>query len=138
MPSWYGGCLAKYRQTAVRFWAIVTDVNPGGGMAGVLVDIFSVLGVMVLGISLLLLASRLIVKRWSRNMAVSDDSRYAETLTTLSEASVRRSFDPYTDINWDAEEFSVTANSCASQLMSVYGSKLRRTEPSDRVVNVSA
>ena len=55
-------------------------------MAGVLVDIFSVLGVMVLGISLLLLASRLIVKRWSRNMAVSDDTRYAETLTTLSEA----------------------------------------------------
>ena len=55
-------------------------------MAGVLVDICFALGAIVLGVSVPLLAWRCIVKRWSRNMDVSDDTRYAETLTTLSEA----------------------------------------------------
>lgn len=83
---------------------------PGGGMTGVLVEIFWLLGAMVLGAGLLLFAWRRIVKRWTHNMDVSDDAGYAETLTTLSEASVRRNFNPYADIDWDASEFSVIAN----------------------------
>jgi hypothetical protein len=43
-------------------------------------------------------------------MEVSDDIRYCETLTTLSEGSVRRHFDPYSDIDWNAAEFAVTPN----------------------------
>jgi hypothetical protein len=35
------------------------------------------------------------VKRWCRNMEVSDDAQYVDTLTTLSEGSVRRNFNPY-------------------------------------------
>jgi hypothetical protein len=49
-----------------------------------------------------------IVKRWKRNMEVSDDHEYVESLATLSEGSVRRNFNPYTDIDWDAPEFAVT------------------------------
>jgi len=30
-----------------------------------------------------------------------DDADYADALATLSEASVRRSFSPYTDIDWE-------------------------------------
>jgi hypothetical protein len=51
-----------------------------------------------------------IVKRWKRNMEVTDDHEYVEKLTTLSEGSVRRNFDPYTDIDWDSPEFAVTEN----------------------------
>jgi hypothetical protein len=40
-------------------------------------------------------------------MDVSDDAEYCAALQRLSEASVRRHFDPYTDIDWDAAEFSV-------------------------------
>ena len=76
-------------------------------MAGVLVEICLVLGAVVLGASLPLITWRCIVKRWSRNMDVGDDTRYAQMLTTLSEASVRRNFDPYVDINWDTKEFAV-------------------------------
>ena len=47
------------------------------------------------------------VKRWRRNMEVRDDTAYVETLTTLSEGSVRRNFNPYTDIDWDSPEFAV-------------------------------
>ncbi len=43
-------------------------------------------------------------------MDVSDDTRYVETLATLSKSSVRRHFNPYTDIDWEAPEFSVTPN----------------------------
>jgi hypothetical protein len=50
------------------------------------------------------------VKRWKRNMEVSDDHEYVETLATLSEGSVRRNFNPYTDIDWDAPEFAVADN----------------------------
>jgi hypothetical protein len=76
----------------------------------VLVDICCVLGTMLLVIGLLLLAVTRIVKRWQRNMDVSDDIHYVETLAMLSESSVRRHFDPYIDIDWDAPEFSVTEN----------------------------
>ena len=39
-----------------------------------------------------------IIRRWRRNMDVVDDAAYVDTLTTLSEGSVRRNFNPYTDI----------------------------------------
>ena len=51
-----------------------------------------------------------IVKRWKRNMEVSDDHEYVDALATLSEGSVRRNFNPYTDIDWNAPEFAVTDN----------------------------
>ncbi|MGV0793103.1 AurF N-oxygenase family protein [Mycolicibacterium sp. XJ1819] len=50
------------------------------------------------------------VRRWRRNMEVSDDAQYVDTLTTLSEGSVRRNFNPYTDIDWDSPEFAVIDN----------------------------
>ncbi|HZQ32121.1 MAG TPA: diiron oxygenase [Mycobacterium sp.] len=50
------------------------------------------------------------IKRWKRNMDVSDDHQYVEALTTLSEGSVRRNFNPYTDIDWNSPEFAVTEN----------------------------
>ena len=50
------------------------------------------------------------VRRWRKNMDVLDDTRYVETLTTLSEGSVRRNFNPFTDIEWDSPEFAVVEN----------------------------
>ena len=50
------------------------------------------------------------VRRWRRNMEVRDDTAYVDMLTTLSEGSVRRNFNPYTDIDWDAPEFAVTSD----------------------------
>ena len=50
------------------------------------------------------------MRRWRRNMEVRDDVQYVEMLTTLSEGSVRRNFNPYTDIDWKSPEFSVTDN----------------------------
>ena len=49
-----------------------------------------------------------LVRRWRRNMEVRDDTAYVDMLTTLSEGSVRRSFDPYRDIDWDSPEYAVT------------------------------
>ncbi|MEO8814685.1 MAG: diiron oxygenase [Mycobacterium sp.] len=49
-------------------------------------------------------------KRRRRSMDVSDDAAYVATLTRLSENSVHRSFNPYTDIDWAAPEFAVTPN----------------------------
>ncbi|WP_343710345.1 diiron oxygenase [Mycobacterium sp.] len=51
-----------------------------------------------------------IVRRWRRNMDVLDDTEYAEMLRTLSEGSVRRNFNPYTDIDWESPEFAVVDN----------------------------
>ncbi|WP_299557670.1 diiron oxygenase, partial [uncultured Mycolicibacterium sp.] len=51
-----------------------------------------------------------LVQRWRRNMEIGDrpeDRAYVETLTTLSEGSVRRNFNPYTDIDWDSPEYEV-------------------------------
>lgn len=48
------------------------------------------------------------VRRWRRSMEVTDDAQYVDMLNTLSEGSVRRNFNPYTDIDWDAPEFAVT------------------------------
>lgn len=50
------------------------------------------------------------IKRWRRNMEVTDDQQYVEMLATLSEGSVRRNFNPYTDIDWNDPEFAVTEN----------------------------
>ncbi|MDI3315422.1 MAG: diiron oxygenase [Mycobacterium sp.] len=50
------------------------------------------------------------VQRWRRNMEVRDDAEYVDLLTTLSEGSVRRSFNPYTDIDWTSPDFVVTEN----------------------------
>jgi para-aminobenzoate N-oxygenase AurF len=63
----------------------------------------------LLGAALLLMVAWMrMVRRWRRNMDVSDDPEYVATLATLSEASVRRHFNPFTDIDWDAPEFSVS------------------------------
>jgi para-aminobenzoate N-oxygenase AurF len=71
-------------------------------------NFFFVLGA-VLSVSLLLLfAWTRLVARWRRSMDVSDDAEYCAALETLSEASVRRHFDPYLDIDWDAPELSVS------------------------------
>jgi hypothetical protein len=64
----------------------------------------------VLLVNLLFVAWIRMVKRWRRNMDVSDDPEYVATLATLSEASVRRHFNPYTDIDWEAPELSVRKN----------------------------
>jgi hypothetical protein len=45
-----------------------------------------------------------------RSMEVRDDVDYVGMLSTLSEASVRRSFSPYDDIDWNAPELAVTDN----------------------------
>ncbi len=50
------------------------------------------------------------IRRWRRNMDVTDDEVYVDKLMTLSEGSVRRNFNPYTDIDWDSPEFAVTPN----------------------------
>jgi P-aminobenzoate N-oxygenase AurF len=71
--------------------------------------VFWLLGTILL-VNLVLLAGTRMVKRWKRGMDVSDDAEYAANLATLSEASVRRHFNPYTDIDWDAPEFSVSKN----------------------------
>jgi hypothetical protein len=50
------------------------------------------------------------IRRWRRNMDVMDDTAYVDMLNTLSEGSVRRNFNPYTDIDWDSPEFAVVPN----------------------------
>ena len=51
-----------------------------------------------------------VIRRWRKNMDVLDDTEYVDMLTTLSEGSVRRNFNPYTDIDWDSPEFAVIPN----------------------------
>jgi hypothetical protein len=79
-------------------------------MPVVLDDLYWVAGTLLLVVGVVLLAVMRVVKRWKRSMNVSDDLQYVETLATLSEGSVRRHFNPYTDIDWDAPKFSVTQN----------------------------
>jgi len=78
-------------------------------LPGVLSNICWLLGI-VLFATLPFVAWTRMVKRWRRNMDVSDDPEYVATLASLSEASVRRHFDPYTDIDWEAPEFAVNKN----------------------------
>ena len=75
-----------------------------------LVALSCVLGATLLVIALVLLTWIRMVKLWKRSMDVSDDSQYVETLATLSASCVRRQFNPYTDIEWEATEFAVTPN----------------------------
>ena len=56
------------------------------------------------------MAKTRMVRRWRRSMEVRDDAEYVNMLATLSEGSVRRNFNPYTDIEWDSPEFAVTEN----------------------------
>ncbi|MCV7260373.1 hypothetical protein [Rhodococcus jostii RHA1] [Mycobacterium shimoidei] len=63
----------------------------------------------VLLVNLLLVAGLRVVRRWKHNMDVTDDAEYVATLATLSESSARH-FNPYTEIDWAAPEFSVTNN----------------------------
>jgi len=79
------------------------------GLPGVLVNSCWLLGVALFATVLFVAWTRM-VKRWRRNMDVSDDPEYVATLASLSEASVRRHFNPYTDIDWDAPEFAVSKN----------------------------
>jgi hypothetical protein len=71
-------------------------------------NIVLLLGAVLLVILLLLAAWMRTLKRWRRNMDVSDDPEYVATLESLSEASVRRHFNPYTDIDWEAPELAVS------------------------------
>ena len=65
-----------------------------------------VLGAVLLMIGLVLLAWTRMVKRWKR-------------MATLSDGSVRRHFNPYTDIDWDAPKFSITQNDPRSVLPAI-------------------
>jgi hypothetical protein len=91
-------------------WVAMQTTQGEVRMPVVLVAPFCVLGAVTLFAGLMLLAWMRMVKRWKRSLEISDDTEYVETLTTLSEGSVRRNFNPYTDIDWDAAEFSVTPN----------------------------
>lgn len=55
------------------------------------------------------MAKTRLIRRWRRNMEVRDDHAYVDMLTTLSEGSVRRNFQPYLDIDWDSPEFAVSS-----------------------------
>lgn len=50
-----------------------------------------------------------VVIRRKRSRDISSDADYVATIAMLSESSVRRRFDPYTDIDWDAPDFAITA-----------------------------
>ncbi len=74
------------------------------------VGVACVLGVLLLILGVLLLVGTRMVQRCKRMMDVSDDVEYMDTLAILSAGSVRRHFDPYADIDWDAPEFAITQN----------------------------
>lgn len=71
-------------------------------------DVIGLLGGLLV-VGLVVVAVMRAVARYRRNMDVSDDAAYAATLAHLSESSVRRRFDPYTDIAWDAPDNAITA-----------------------------
>ena len=72
-----------------------------------------------------------LVRRWRRNMEVSDDTEYVDMLTTLSEGSVRRNFNPYTDIDWDSPEFAALS----SKRTACSGSRLTLKSKADVIVS---
>jgi hypothetical protein len=78
-------------------------------MGGAAVHLFWLFGAMLLVLALVVAGTRT-VQRWKRNMDVGDDPQYVAMLAKLSEGSVRRHFNPYIDIDWDAPEFTVTQN----------------------------
>jgi P-aminobenzoate N-oxygenase AurF len=77
------------------------------GLPGVLANICWLLCAVLLATVPFVAWTRM-VQRWRRNMNVTDDPEYVATLASLSEASVRRHFNPYTDIDWEAPEFAVS------------------------------
>lgn len=79
-------------------------------MPVVVVNTYYALGILLLVLGLPLLIATFMIRRWKHNMDVSGDAHYVETLAMLSEGSVRRHFNPYTDIDWDAPDFSVTGD----------------------------
>jgi P-aminobenzoate N-oxygenase AurF len=64
---------------------------------------------LLVGLVLLLAWARM-VRRWQRGMDTGSDADYVASLTTLSEASVRRHFNPYTDIDWEAPDLAVSTD----------------------------
>jgi hypothetical protein len=96
-------------EAQLPYTRIDTSARGRFGLPVVLGNFCWLLGAVVL-VNLLLVAWMRMVKRWRRNMDVSDDPEYVATLATLSEASVRRHFNPFTDIDWDAPEFSISKN----------------------------
>ena len=50
------------------------------------------------------------VQRWRAGMTIGASEPYRERLETLSVGSVRRNFNPYLDIDWDSEAYSVVDN----------------------------
>jgi hypothetical protein len=73
-------------------------------------DVWWVLAAMALLIGAVVVVGTRSIKRWKRSMDVSDDMPYVEMLATLSAGSVRRHFNPYADIDWDAPKLSVSRN----------------------------
>lgn len=71
------------------------------------VDILGLLGSLLV-VGLVLVTVFRALARYRRNMDVTDDAAYMATLAHLSDSSVRRHFDPFTDIDWDAPEFAIT------------------------------
>jgi hypothetical protein len=72
------------------------------------IDTFGLLGgLLVVGLVLTTVVRSIL--GWNRCTDVSDDPHYMATLTNLSESSVRRHFDPFVDIDWDAPEYAITA-----------------------------
>lgn len=63
-------------------------------------------GLLIAGSAFVLVVRAL--GRYRRNMDVTDDAQYVATLRSLSESSVRRRFDPFSDIEWDAPEYAIT------------------------------
>ncbi|MBS9532345.1 diiron oxygenase [Mycobacterium sp. M1] len=79
-------------------------------MLTTLIDVGCVAGAVALVVTLLAFIGSVLVKRSKQAREIGDDPGYVASLTTLSEASVRRHFDPYADIDWNAPELAVTAD----------------------------
>jgi hypothetical protein len=90
-----------------RSVACRAEPKGGVGLPVALSNVLVVLGTVLSVCLLVLFAWTRAVARWRRGMDVSDDAEYCAALERLSEASVRRHFDPFVDIDWDAPEFSV-------------------------------
>lgn len=73
------------------------------------IDVFGLLGAVLLAGAALAVVFRAVAS-YRNNMDVTDDAHYSAALASLSDSSVRRRFDPFTDIDWDAPEFAITAN----------------------------
>ena len=82
----------------------------GARLSGVLDHAWWVLGAVLPVLTLTTWAAARSVRRWKRNMDVGHDTPYTAMLAHLSEGSVRRHFNPYTDIDWDSSALSISPN----------------------------